>query len=284
MSSQANPGTDQSILPPASAAGAAVQGMPPSRVRRGPRGNLARFYREQADELKTPIDPSDFCRHNDSDWFKRIQQLVLDLRDGITRQYSGITPEMVAHIDANIMEMSKLPIGKQFVVGLGTERKYPDLQISGVRRERAIELSRALLDVTKQDPILVRHAALVYLYAVDERMQVRLTDREYAPHGRVLIRLVDQVAKRLHSPWICWRLVGFEIDGEHKDPAGWFEDLGLEPTEIPFVKPNTPDNRAELDHIRIDVCFATGKYRLSREFHEVMLLTAVAELWRCVRP
>jgi hypothetical protein len=124
---------------------------------------------------------------------------------------------------------------------------------------------------------------LGYLYAVDERLQVRLTGREYAPYGRVLISLVDQIVNRLYSPWLCWRLVGFEIDGERKDPAGWFEDLGLKPTRIPFTKPNAPGNRAELDHIRIDVCFAGGESRLSREFCEVMLLAAVTELWRCVK-
>jgi hypothetical protein len=284
MSSQANPATHQSASPPASAAGSVVRAVSPTLVRRGPRGNLARFYREQTSELQKPIYPLNYSRQNDPDWFARIHRLILDLHDGTNRPNSTLTPAMVAHIDANIAKFEKLPIGRQFVVGVGSKRKYPDLQITGVRRERAIELSRALLDVTKQNPCLVRHAVLGYLYAVDERMQVRLTGREYAPYGRVLINLVDQVVGRLNSPWICWQLVGFEIDGEHKDQAGWFEDLGQEPTEIHFTKPNTPDNRAELDHIRVDVCFAGGVYRLSREFYEVMLLAGVTEFWKCVRP
>ena len=118
-------------------------------------------------------------------------------------------------------------------------------------------------------------------------MLVRLTGREFAPYGRVLISLVDQVAERLHSPWICWRLVGIEVDKERKDPRGWLRDLIFEPnripTNIPFINPKTPHNTAELDHILIKACFAGGKYRVSREFYEVMLLAAVTELWKCVR-
>ena len=256
-------------------------------AKRGRLPNLARFEREQDDELKTPVDPLDYCRLNDPDWFKRIQQLVLDLRDGIKRPNSTLTPQMVAHVDANIAKIEMLPIGNQFKAEPRTMRRFPDLQATGVRRERAIKISEALLGVTKENPCLVRHVVLGYLYAVDERLQVRLTGRQYAPYGRVLISLVDQLAERLHSPWICWRLVGIEVDDERKDPGGWFRDLRLEPskipTAIPFTKPNTPHNRAELDHILIEICFAGGRYRLSREFYEAMLLAAVTELWKCVR-
>jgi hypothetical protein len=56
-----------------------------------------------------------------------------------------------------------------------------------------------------------------YCYAVGNRMQVLITDHEYAPYGRVLINLVDQVVERLGSPWLRWSLVGFKEDGECKD-------------------------------------------------------------------
>jgi hypothetical protein len=286
MSSQTNPATQQPGMPPALPGNAAAQVMSAVGAKRGRLPNLARFYHEQDAELQMPIYPLNYCRHNDPDWFKRTQQLVLDLRDGIKRPNSTLTPQMVAHVDANIAKIEMLPIGNQFKTEPRSKRKLPDLQVTGVRRERAIEISEALLTVTKLDPCKVRHAALGYLYAVDDRMQVRLTGREYAPYGRVLLSLVDRVAERLHSPSLCWRLKGIEVDKERKDPRGWFRDLILEPskipTDIPFTSPKTPHNTAELDHILIDVCFAGGKNRVSREFHEVMLFAAVTELWKCV--
>lgn len=282
MSSQANPSAPESGLPPALPGHAAQT--EPAIAKRGRQPNLARFYREQAEELETPIYPLDYCRLNDPYWFERMQQLALDLH--AKPPNSTLTSQMVAQVDANIRKMERLPIGNQLKFDPRSQRKVPDLQMTGVRRARAIEISKALLDVTKEGPSLVRHAVLGYLYAVDDRMQIRLTDRQNAPYGRVLMSLVDQIAKRLRSPWLCWRLLGVEVDKEHKDPAGWFRDLGVEPSRIPdvfpFTRPKTPHNRAELDHIRIEVCFAGGGYRRSREFYEVMLLAAASELWKCV--
>ena len=132
MSSQANPTTHQSGMPSALPGSAAAQVVSAVGAKRGRLANLARFEREQGDELKTPVDPLDYCRLNDPDWFKRTQQLVLDLRDGIKRPNSTLTPQMVAHIDANIAKIEMLPIGNQFKAELKIMRKFPDLQVTGV--------------------------------------------------------------------------------------------------------------------------------------------------------
>lgn len=253
--------------------------------RRGPRGNLAQFYRDRSSELEQPISPLNYARIDEPDWFARTQHLVLNLRYGIKVDNLGFAPAMITHVVKSINQMAKVPIGNQFVVDPLTNCHYPDLQVSGVRRERAIELGKALMAVTRNDPYIIRHAVLGYLYAANDRMQVVLTGHQYAPYGRVLISLVGQIRERLDHPWLTWRLVGFEVDGERGDLAGWLVDLSLEPDfHVEFTKANTAHNKGELDHIRIDVCSALGKHRLSREFQEVMVLAAATELWKCVRP
>jgi hypothetical protein len=226
-----------------------------------------------------------YARIDDPEWFARTQHLVLNLRYGIKVDNLGFAPAMITHVVKIINQMAKLPIGNQFVVDPLTNCDYPDLQVSGVRRERAIELSEALVAVTRNVAYLVRHAVLGYLYAANDRLQVVLIDRQYAPYGRVFIDLADRIAERLDCSWLTWRLIGVKVDGERGDPAGWWADLCLEPNlHVGFTKANTAHNRAELDHIRIDICSAFGKHRLSREFYEVMILAAATELWKCVRP
>ncbi len=262
-----------------------MQALSADGVKRGRLPNLGRFYREQAAQLKAPTDPVNYCRLNDPDWFKRIQQVVLDLRNGVNRQYSGVSPTLVAMADVNIAQIAKLPIGNQFEVEPQSRRGFPALHIKGIRRDRAVELSQALLDVTIRDPYLARHGVIGYLYGVDKRMQVLITDHLYASYGRVLIDIVDQVVERLDQPWLSWNLVGFEVDGVKADLTTWLTELGLDTkTDVFHEKAKAPHNQAELDHIRIDVCLARGENRQSREFYEVMLLAAVTELWKCVAP
>ena len=256
-------------------------------AKRGRPDNLARFNKEQAPEIATPITQLEFARIDDPDWFMRAQTLVYNMGHEVTFEPLGFVRAMIARIVANIEKMRDLPIGNQFMNNPKTQLRFPNLKVSGIRRERAIGLSKALLAVTKENPDLVRRAVIGYLYAVDERMHVLLTGHQYSPYGRDFINVVDQITTTLDSHWLTWRLIGFEVDGERKDPRVWLADLGLDSKisveTVEFIKPVTPHNRAELDHLRIDVCVSNGQHRLSREFYEVIQLAAVTELWASVR-
>jgi hypothetical protein len=93
--------------------------------------------------------------------------------------------------------------------------------------------------------------------------------------------VVDSIKPR----WLNWRLFAYEVEGFEGDHARWREELDVDP-ETPILpsKPHSSCNKAEVNHLRIEIGSANGQHRLNQEFYEVVLLAAVAKLWRWAWP
>lgn len=152
------------------------------------------------------------------------------------------------------------------------------MTLTGVRRERAIELSRALLRLASRNPYLVRQVVMGYCHSVSVRMRVVLTDDADADFGRKLLKLV----KELNLPQLSARIIGFSVGDEQANLTTWLQLLGLSSsTDIKSEPAHNSDNSAALRHVGIKLVCGKSK-RASREFHEVMMVAAVIELWKCV--
>jgi len=239
-------------------------------------------FREEKYLLREEIPILPFAALDDEIWFERYGGWVIrHLRNGLDCPEFNILPAMEQHIAARIRLLNSATGGRFFrESSVLPDQWLPDLQLTGVRRDRAIELAQAMLIVTRHDQYLVRRLVLEYCHAVSSRMLVELADYSDSWFGRQLLRLVDDLA----CSWLAWRIKGFRLGTKQSDPAGWLEQLGLpEDTEINWVQPHNGESDANFDHIGIEIINERTQ-RASREFLEVMLVAAVSDLWSCVRP
>jgi hypothetical protein len=105
-----------------------------------------------------------------------------------------------------------------------------------------------------------------------------MTNAEDADFGRLLVELV----RELHNSRLKFHLVGFRVGCNLPDVGRWIDFLGLPvTTPVDFETANNVESPTRLNHIGIKVCWG-GSSRASQEWHEIALLAAVTELWRCV--
>jgi hypothetical protein len=235
-------------------------------VKKGHPTNLALLTRE--DSLAEDIDWLHLPDLNASTWFEKISGYVNNLRFPEDEYLSGLSAAAILHIDDAFDRLATTAALKFFTDATPDKRLVPDLRLWGARRERCFKISRDLLIATRQDPHTMRYLATGYCWAAKDSMRVYLKDKKEAEFGIRFIRLVRTLNKEQ-------RLTDFKE---------WRNVLEIpEPTEIECEGLRDQSSEAELEHFAIDVCIP-GLKRKSREFHEVMLLAAAAELWRCVAP
>jgi len=227
--------------------------------------------------LTEAIAPLPFARLNDPDWFVRASTFALGcLRESKPVSQAGLLPAMGGYIEDRIARFSETPMSKWFRPAR-SGALYPDLRATRNRRQRAIELSGAMLRVARHNPELVRTATLAYVFGASGRGRVLLVDPEDAVFGRAIIDLVDELNVR----WLSWNLKAFGVGEREPDTDLWPARMGLRrrPT-IEVVNARTT-NEFELEHLGIDIQRAG---RNSREFREVALLAATIWLWHTVTP
>jgi len=242
--------------------------------KKGQPSNLALLSRE--DSLAEPIEWLDWPEVNNPTWFETILGHVHNLRYPRKDYASGHSRATTSHIDDAIRRLAETPAKKHFLPMTKHQPPVPDLRLSGARRDRAIEISRNLLDITRRDPYLIRFVATGYCWAAKESMRVYLKDQREADFGKHLILVVRDLK-------LSYRLVGFDKEKEQTNSKEWLDWLDLIGNEVIFEGVRDPSKPAELGHLAIDVMIPELT-RKSREFHEVMLAAAAAELWRCVAP
>lgn len=246
--------------------------------KRGRRGNLSANGAQIV--ALGPIDPLDCVALNNIDWFLQSYGFLMNLRCPEKGYRSSLTPAMESHIREKLEALRYTPLSKFYIKSDAAQQELPDLQLRGIRLERAIKMSHALLRIARRDRDLVRRVVLGYCLAVSDRMRVEFIDIRDAKRGRELIELV----KNMRLPWLGIRLVGYSLAAEKGDPNEWLKIFGLKTTTpIDYVHAQNQSSRSELGHIAIDVRNFAAQ-RNSREFLEVMLVAAATELWRCVLP
>jgi hypothetical protein len=218
---------------------------------------------------------------DDRDWFVRYTgYFLLHLRDGKDCSAFQVLPAMKLHIADRIRALREKAARLEFEESPTSDQWLPSLQLTGVRRERAIELSRAFLQLAQSNPYLVRSVALRYCYGVSARMRIVLTGYRDAEFGRKLLRLVDL----LKVSWLAPKLVGFKVQGQKPDLTCWLHELQPHPeTERAFQDAPNQSSPVSLNYIGI-VVTETPSGWASRAFHEVLVVASIIELWRCVRP
>lgn len=245
--------------------------------RRGRPGNISSV----SGWLEDPIEPLCFARLNDRHWFKRLSAFALThLRDGRYQQQLPILPAMQQHIRLRIEQLHATPMSKFFEES--TER-YPNVRLTRTGRLRAIALSRTLLNLTRFNPYLVRRAVMSYCFGASSRFRVFLVDDCEAQYGAAILELIEE----LKIPWLKVRFVGFRIGDQEPDMTPW-EEL-LEFAKPAPGQPGTPfdivnarsGSHYETGHLGIDI---QRSGRNSREFHKMMILAAITEIWNCVTP
>ena len=156
----------------------------------------------------------------------------------------------------------------------------PSSRLSQTGWERACRLASRLMAAARRRSSLVQSAVLGYCFAATTRRYVVMTDEQDAVFGSQLIELV----KELHISGLKIHLVGFRLGCNLPDIGRWLRVLGLRPTTpVDFETANNIGSPARLNHVGIKVCWG-GSSRASQEWHEVALLAAITELWRCVTP
>lgn len=130
--------------------------------------------------------------------------------------------------------------------------------------------------VARRQPYLVQSAVLGYWYAATTHRYVIITDASDAEYGEVLFKLVDEL--HLDGPVI--RYVGFRAGSRRNDVPALAKAFELPSAPHDHETANNLDSAARLNHIGIRVC--RGSRRPSAEWHQVAVLAAVTELWRCV--
>jgi hypothetical protein len=77
-------------------------------------------------------------------------------------------------------------------------------------------------------------------------------------------------------------LVGFRVGCNLPDIGQWLRVLELPATTpVEIETANNVKSPARLNHVSIKVCWGRSS-RASQEWHQVALLAAITELWRCV--
>jgi hypothetical protein len=153
----------------------------------------------------------------------------------------------------------------------------PPLHLSNEAWEQAVSLARKLMGVARRQPDLVRKVVLGYCFAATTHRYVIITDLNDAEYGEMLFKLLDEL--QLDGPVI--RYVGFRTGSSQNDVQAMAKAFGLPSAPEDYETANNLDSAARLNHIGIRVCWGDS-HRSSPEWHQVAVLAAVTELWRCV--
>ena len=153
----------------------------------------------------------------------------------------------------------------------------PPLHLSNEAWEKAVSLARKLMCVARRQPYLARSAVLGYCYAATTHRYVIITGANDAEYGKMLFELVEE----LHLDGPALRFVGFRAGSRRTDVPALVRAFGLPSAPDDYETANNLDSPARLNHIGIRVCWGDS-HRASPEWHQVAVLAAVTELWRCV--
>ena len=154
--------------------------------------------------------------------------------------------------------------------------ELPPLHLSNDAWERAVSLAQKLMSVARRQPHLVRGVVLGYCYAATTHRYVIITDTSDAEYGEMLFRLVDE----LHLVGPVIRYIGFRAGSTQNDVPALAKGFGLRSAPHDHETANNVDSPARLNHIGIRLCWGKS-HRASPEWHQVAVLAAVTELWRC---
>lgn len=116
--------------------------------KRGRPGNLVANW-DQITALG-PIELLDCTALNNLDWFRQGHGYLINLLCPEKGYHSDLTPAMELHIKEQVLRLRETPMGKFFERSAAAPQDLPDLQLYGIRMERAIEMSRALLRITRR--------------------------------------------------------------------------------------------------------------------------------------
>lgn len=153
----------------------------------------------------------------------------------------------------------------------------PPLHLSNEAWDRVVSLARKLMGVARRQPDLVRSVVLGYCYAATTHRYVIVTDANDAEYGEMLFRLVDE----LHLVGPVIRYIGFRAGAAQNDVPALAKGFGLPSAPYNHETANNLNSPVRLNHIGIRVCWGDS-HRASVEWHQVAVLAAVTELWRCV--
>jgi hypothetical protein len=153
----------------------------------------------------------------------------------------------------------------------------PPLHLSNEAWERAVALAAKLMTVARRQPYLVRRVVLGYCYAATTHRHVIITDANDADYAKLLFDLMEEL--HLNGPAI--RYVGYRAGSRQTDVAALVKAFGLPAAPHDHETANNLDSPARLNHIGIRVCWGDSR-RASPEWHQVAVLAAVTEVWRCV--
>ncbi|MFP5237660.1 MAG: hypothetical protein ACLGSD_17330 [Acidobacteriota bacterium] len=155
----------------------------------------------------------------------------------------------------------------------------PPLHLSSDAWDHAVSLAQKLMSVAQHKPYLVRSVVLGYCYAATTHRHVVITGAQDAEYGNMLFKLVEE----LHVEGLAIRYVGYRAGTRQTDVAALVEAFGLPAAPHDYETANNLGSPARLNHIGIRVCWGDS-HRASPEWHQVAVLAAVTELWRCVSP
>lgn len=155
--------------------------------------------------------------------------------------------------------------------------RVPPLHLSGEAWDRAVLLATKLMHVARRRPYLVRSAVLGYCYAATTHRHVIMTDATDAEWGKIIFELLKEL--NLGGPAI--RYVGFRAGSLQTDVPARARAFDLPSAPEDYETTNNLDSPVRLNHIGIRVCWGDSR-RASSEWHQVAVLAAVTELWRCV--
>jgi len=186
-------------------------------AKRGHPTNLALLGRE--DYMADRIVWLDIPELNDPAWFAKVHSYVNDLRFPTVGYVSGLSGQSISHVDDAFVRLAATAAGKFCVNTTHNKTQVPDLNLWGARYERAIDISRLLLLITRRNPYLVRYAATGYCWAACDSMRIYLREQREADFGRNLLELVCDLQLDV-------RLVGFESKDGRTNAVEWAGWLG----------------------------------------------------------
>lgn len=184
---------------------------------------------------------------------------------GAPKKNANISPE------AQLARWFEPPENPTLKLGL------PPLHLSNGAWEQAVALAQKLMSVARRRPYLVRSAVLGYCYAATTHRYVVITDAKDAEYGKALFELLEE----LHLDGPAIRYVGFRAGSRQTNVPNLAKAFNLPPAPDDYETSNNLDSPARLNHIGIRVCWGNSR-RASPEWHQVAVLAAVTEMWRCV--
>jgi hypothetical protein len=242
---------------------------------------LARFRKECPLATRiVPLPSPNGYPSFDELWFGTYSAFLIDeFRNGTTTLNTlAIPPALQAHVKNRLHDLEPTPVCRWFEPpdNKTLTQPFPKLRLVGPPWERALRTSNALYRVALRYPYLVREAALGYCWAATTRRRIVLTDDADAVYGRVLIRCI----KKLRVPGLKVKLVGFTIGEVIPNLDHWKDRLGLRRRITPEYEPaSNQAHKAALDYAGLKITWG-GSALPSREWHEVILVASVIELWR----